>query len=252
MSHTVTKYGEDPLEAAKLFHYSKSNSHTLIYIHGGAWRDPNNTYDDFSTLAEKLDNMGVNLVGINYKLSPKYKHPSHIHDIVRCLDHLNKTYDIKQILIVGHSVGAFMALQLLNYQHFVPDCGVELNVDIFGMILVDGIYDVVELLEEYGDSYRDFVADAFHDEAHYREASQVLGKMRMEPSTTLFEKAIIVQSSEDELLSGRQLECLMRMFHERKIPFRYIYQNLGKHDEVYRSHGLFCIIHEFLKDNRII
>ncbi|KAK1782950.1 Alpha/Beta hydrolase protein [Copromyces sp. CBS 386.78] len=112
----------------------------LVYIHGGAWRDPAIDSSSFNASATKilstlfqqpLEQRKKKLGGIasiNYRLSPypnhttnpsddptddsrRAKHPDHIADVLTALDHLHKFYLMQSYVLVGHSCGATLALQ---------------------------------------------------------------------------------------------------------------------------------------------
>ncbi|GEQ68538.1 hypothetical protein JCM33374_g2206 [Metschnikowia sp. JCM 33374] len=205
----IISYGPHELQKIKVFHFSPGNNHTLVLIHGGAWNDVRNTYDDFSEMVGylKADTgipivSGLNIVGINYRLSPQTVHPGHLQDVVMAINHLADKWHVGRVSVAGHSVGATLVLQMLNYrqiiekgvadldlatapqghhghhghheyadisQFHIPDLSKKISLQ--WLFFIDGIYDIGDLVEEYGPA---------------------------------FKNAVVVQSSEDELLSLRQ------------------------------------------------
>ncbi|KAI9728630.1 MAG: hypothetical protein M1828_002736 [Chrysothrix sp. TS-e1954] len=104
----------------------------IIYIHGGAWRDPLRTSRDIEPSLSALQNSKhgrtrsiAGVVSLNYSLTahpdfPKTPdedgksavHPQHIYDVVNALNYLDKTFKIgNDYILVGHSCGATLALQ---------------------------------------------------------------------------------------------------------------------------------------------
>lgn len=242
----VFTYGSGDLETVRFFHYKSSNNHSLVYIHGGAWRDPNNTFDDFLDMAAHhqlfAEKNNLNLVGINYKLAPQHKHPSHIRDVARALHFLVTQFGVTEVLLVGHSAGATLALQLLDFPQYVDFHVADFHINT--VFFVDGIYDLPDLLAEYS-SYRGFVEEAFRDQ---HNATQVLAQLELfylEPETL-----IVIQSVEDELLSPRQLERFLSFLLKRRVPVEFSYGHYGKHEEVYRCDKVSRLIEQVLEQNR--
>lgn len=111
----------------------------LVYIHGGAWRDPAIDSSSFNASAIKIlsslscqpfEQRKQKLAGIasiNYRLSPypshptdpsdptdpdrNARHPDHIADVLTALGFLQKRFGVKEYILAGHSCGATLALQ---------------------------------------------------------------------------------------------------------------------------------------------
>lgn len=270
---TILSYGTHSLQTVKYFRYSPLNTHTIVFIHGGAWRDPNNTYDDFLTLTNKLgENFngagrnGINMIGVNYRLSPEVKHPAHLVDVVNGLSFIQKTTPTASILLVGHSVGATLILQLLSFEQIVHLSGdADGSTDIISNLLqvldtiyfVDGIYDIPELISEYGQDYKDFVMEAFRSEEQYKQATQLsftpgsvseptleLGSKSKAVLSHLPRNILVIQSKEDELLSLKQTDIFVEFLKRMKLEYSVIKENWGKHEEVYRREELANLMFE--------
>jgi kynurenine formamidase len=244
---TLYSYGSHPLQTIKVYHHNASNKKTIVFIHGGAWRDPANTFDDFDTMTSYIKGkQDINMIGINYRLSPEIKHPYHLIDVVDALNYILDHFDSGEILLVGHSVGATLVLQLLNYKALVEigfrydkknDVKVDLSrINVSSIFLLDGIYDNVELVKEYGSGYEEFVANAFVSKEQYAEATQLSSKILTwdTPFELLPSKFIITQSLQDELLSMKQTELLVDYFKHRRTEYQLFTGNWGLHEEMYR------------------
>lgn len=110
----------------------------LVYIHGGAWRDPAIDSSSFTPSATKILSSLfqrssspikklAGIASINYRLSPypnhptspsdptddsrTAQHPDHIADVLTAIAHLEKYYGMKSYVLAGHSCGATLALQ---------------------------------------------------------------------------------------------------------------------------------------------
>ncbi|KAJ5383114.1 hypothetical protein N7517_001025 [Penicillium concentricum] len=110
----------------------REDGYWVIFIHGGAWRDPAVTSASFNATESILRNRGLPIAGfasISYRLSahPNYsqdptntapkdfqdaKHPDHIRDVEAALAFLQNTYAFgTRYILVGHSCGATLAFQ---------------------------------------------------------------------------------------------------------------------------------------------
>lgn len=131
-----------------------------IYIHGGAWSDPRQDKSEGQILLSSLASLpsaetGIKIAcaSLNYRLSgegSEVKHPDHVNDIMEALHFLKRNYDMEKCILIGHSAGATLAVQVFH----------EFRREILGMILFNGIYDLVALVDEYPE-YNSFVAAAF-------------------------------------------------------------------------------------------
>ncbi|KAG7662153.1 BNA7 [[Candida] subhashii] len=257
---TQRSYGSHSLQTIKIFHYEESNETTFLYIHGGAWRDPNNTFDDFEEIAKEhvqLSNLSINIIGINYRLSPEIKHPFHLLDVLEAIRYLYKTLGIKKASILGHSVGATLMLQLLHYQEIVglgfenssqvsPNQylqelfdDIERNFTIDNLVFLDGIYDTIELLNEYPE-YSSFVYEAFQSEEAVIDSTQPSStRIPKESPFRLVDKKTkfrVVHSLQDELLTTKQTQLVIKYLCDRNQPVKVIFDNFGQHEQVYRHH----------------
>ncbi|KAJ6131173.1 hypothetical protein N7523_001633 [Penicillium sp. IBT 18751x] len=111
---------------------SRKDAYWVIYIHGGAWRDPTVTSESFDKAEAILQASNLPISGfasISYRLSPhprfpqnppttspyesrNAKHPDHIRDVEAALAFLQNTYGFgPRYILVGHSCGATLAFQ---------------------------------------------------------------------------------------------------------------------------------------------
>ncbi|OAV90820.1 hypothetical protein PTTG_02174, partial [Puccinia triticina 1-1 BBBD Race 1] len=196
----------------------------VIFVHGGAWRAGDKADTHSVGLIKNLSSQfpKAAICSVNYRLSigkvnpdSDVTHPSHNADVARAIEHLNslpELKDIDEIYLIGHSTGAFICLSLAGifeppYPE-LPRLTTITSKKIHGLILVDGIYDLVKLLEEYP-SYIDFVAGAFRqkgsDQLKYlKDASPISwSPSAVDPDSP---RILILHSHEDSLLTIRQSE----------------------------------------------
>lgn len=237
----IESYGTDPLQSLKVFNYSEDNKVSVVFIHGGAWRDPNNTFDDFKDFADYAQRQYplVNTFGLNYRLSPSVKHPAHLQDIVEGVKYLLKTYNVNSVNYVGHSVGATLILQMLR--ELDQESGQDPKQEESGVVikncyLLDGIFDIPELLSEYP-SYSSFVEEAFTSKKLYTEATAIYGTQ-----FTGINRLSIIQSLDDELLSENQSDKLAEYLENTATNFSIQKGHWGLHEEVYRNKEVFDLV----------
>ncbi|XWW96735.1 hypothetical protein V2A60_004715 [Cordyceps javanica] len=169
----------------------------LIFIHGGAWRDPRNKPTDFAPSIRHLMT-GGNLpetvrgfISIDYRLSPyqeefpqcldetpsseqrSAQHPDHLHDVRSAMYFLSQRFDLgDKYILIGHSAGAMLAFQLL-----MSNAQWQLHFEVplpkpAAIIGISGIYDLVNLNRRYDGNYTSFIGNAFgFDEDVWRSAS---------------------------------------------------------------------------------
>lgn len=234
----------------------------IVYIHGGAWFDPDQTASTFNDAQDILlkssiaDNV-AGLASINYRLSPapshptnpsnpddparNAKHPDHINDVLAALLHLQETYRFEdRYILVGHSCGAFLALQVAmkRYwgQQYESTQALTLNVvPPLALCCIEGLYDLPALVH-YQDRpfYRNFVEQAFgSNEEDWKTAS---------PTNSDYNETwqdgklvVIAHSHQDELVEWQQPELVMKSLQRqgftdsgnRKLRFLELQ---GKHD----------------------
>lgn len=212
----------------------------LVFIHGGAWVDVNNTPWDFQSMCQDILklNCQCGLYGIEYRLSPGVKHPTHLEDVIENLYRLVITKDLNQLQLVGHSVGATLAWQVATCE--LDNAKVKLVLSKLNAVwLVDGIYSIRELLEEYPD-YNYFVSKAF-DDVPFEEPEQSVTRLPQEMNIR------IVHSYDDELLSLRQTHHLIQILEKNSRSFHCYISSLGSHNQVYSNANLAKYIVDNLK-----
>lgn len=246
-SSNILQYGSDDLQTIRVYRHDSGNHLSLILIHGGAWRDPRNTFNDFEELVAQIPST-INTFGVNYRLSPTVKHPVHLEDVVSAIEYLVKNYKVENVGLVGHSVGATLALQILNYRTILPGLERPLAIKMNFLVFLDGIYDVPQLVEEYP-TYSSFVDEAFETKLDYIRSTPVSSTMPQ--FDILVEKCVIilVQSTEDELLSEKQTELMADFLKTRSIPFKKHIGAFGSHEQVYRHHKVASLIHDAISAN---
>ncbi|KAG7906681.1 hypothetical protein KL905_002577 [Ogataea polymorpha] len=271
----VHKYDEQSprklLKHYKLIVPSSQIAHNtpIVYIHGGAWVGESHTYNELGPLIDKLDsrlNNGPYTTGkqlteiqffvLDYRLSPEVVHPHHILDVLHALSFVYKL-GIHKVSLVGHSAGSTMCTQILEYKTFLGFYDIEFTLpvpDIDSIVFLDGIFDISKMLEEYPSYLQEFVQIAFPSEQDWSEKCNMLHykmtgdkKREIRDKFNSLRKTIIAHSTKDELLSTRQPTEFCKWLDQLPYTgYNYIVQDMGTHNETYKSDGLVSIIIQHL------
>ncbi|KAM0706236.1 hypothetical protein Q7P35_006785 [Cladosporium inversicolor] len=246
----------------------------LVYIHGGAWRDPAIPASSFaSTEKHLLSNAtpGIKdrisgIASINYRLSayPAHptnpsnphdparnaRHPDHINDVLKAILYLQEKYNFgNRYVLIGHSCGATLALQVAMKRfwgsQYDPTAALELNVEPpLAIVGVSGIYDIPGLVDDNAaqPAYRDLVVNAMGSERKvWGEASPVNGDY--EDGWQDGKLAVLVHSEDDELVAMKQPETMWKVLGEQGFSEKAGSENVRKfvkvkgvkHDEIWED-----------------
>ncbi len=121
----------------------KSNVPVVFYVHGGGWRAGDKGKPQ--TVIDMFGRMGVAVVSPNYRLSPAFKHPTHIQDVARAFAWLYRHaaeygMDKERIFVSGSSAGGHLTSLLALDQKYLRAEGVP-DGAIKGVMATSGIYD---------------------------------------------------------------------------------------------------------------
>ncbi|KAI9609368.1 hypothetical protein H4Q26_007321 [Puccinia striiformis f. sp. tritici PST-130] len=248
--------------------------HQLIFfVHGGAWRSGDKADTSSSGLIKNLSNdfPTAAICSVNYRLSggklnPKsnIKHPTHNADVARAIDQATSLPELKEVdqtYLIGHSVGAFMCLSLAGIM--VPPPGAprlttSTSAKIHGLVLVDGIYDIVKMLEEYP-SYKDFVASAFggkddSDRLKLLEEANPLSWPASSNNVEQHPRILIIHSRQDTLLSIHQSELATTALKSKLSFGDKVVSDFdsvsGDHEELLLSPQLASRIKSFISESK--
>ncbi|PGH20803.1 hypothetical protein AJ80_03430 [Polytolypa hystricis UAMH7299] len=226
----------------------------IIYIHGGAWRDPLISASSFARTGDILiskfcSDESSDILGfasINYRLSahPNFQqdlestdptavrnavHPNHLNDVRQAIAFLQSTYSFdEQYILAGHSCGATLAFQaVMGTVAGVGDGDYDASVSVseivqpLAIVGVEGIYDLRRLRDSFSQYgiYQEFIEGAFgKDEDVWDGASpsKVEGAAGVEEGWKNGRLAILAQSKGDELVDASQLKDMSRALEKWK------------------------------------
>ncbi|PBP22890.1 hypothetical protein BUE80_DR006241 [Diplocarpon rosae] len=220
------RYGDHELQRLTVYHHfgrdavQDGRGLFIIYIHGGAWRDPSITEKSFyptiralysTTSQRELMNKHVTgIASISYRLSahPDHpqdptipaterrdaQHPEHLQDVVASISFLQAKYGFgSRYLLVGHSCGATLAFQSLNPEVIVG---------------VAGIYDLRLLRYSHSHpAYQEFIVGAFGDDEKAWDSASPANFHLMDvwPEART---VVLASSSKDGLVDNGQIDCM--------------------------------------------
>ncbi|KAG9234731.1 Alpha/Beta hydrolase protein [Amylocarpus encephaloides] len=265
LSHETLRYGDHDLQTIRVIK-SRDNIWNekglwVIYIHGGAWRDPKVTHLSFLNtvdflLKESQESVQKNIAGfatIAYRLSPHpsypqdpntpkselrvAKHPDHIADVKTALSLLQERYGFNsKYILAGHSCGATLAFQTALPIRTINTSPPFHNPET--IVGVAGIYDMKLLVENHSSisAYRDFTIGAFgHDEKVWDE----LSPSRFEGYDSVWPegKVYLFHSMGDELVDVAQVDSMAGRLREgKKMELRGVRKDLKKdHDGIWED-----------------
>ncbi len=117
----------------------------VVLVHGGAWFMGNKRH--VGPLAFALAQNGVAVASINYRLTPRVKHPGHVKDVARAIAWMKKNADrygadSDALFLAGHSAGGHLVSLAATNSRFLSEHGIDPDRDIAGVIAVSGVYSI--------------------------------------------------------------------------------------------------------------
>jgi acetyl esterase/lipase len=148
----------------------------VVFIHGGEWSRHDKA--EVSYKPKFLNENGIVLVSVNYRLSPAVTHPAHVSDVAAAVrwvrDHAAEFgASANKIVVMGHSAGCHLATLLALDPRYLA--AVRLRpADLCGVVAWSGgAYDLVEKVKA-GGMYASYIRKSFGDsQAAWRDASPV-------------------------------------------------------------------------------
>lgn len=124
-----------------------TNAPVLFYVHGGAWTlGDKNQFGIPAKMGKTLARNGILMVSINYRLSPKVKHPEHIRDVAQAFawtyENIGKYGGCRDdIFVSGHSAGGHLSALLATDEQYLKKHSLSLK-NIQGAIPLSGVFTI--------------------------------------------------------------------------------------------------------------
>lgn len=140
----------------------------LLFFYGGGWSSGERR--DYGFVGRAFAARGFVTIIPDYRLVPQVRFPAFVEDGAQAVkwarDHAGELGgDRRQILLSGHSAGAYVAAMLALDRHYLDDVGVD-PTSICAAALLSGPYDFYPFTEQRG-------RDAFGQWAKPRETQPI-------------------------------------------------------------------------------
>lgn len=121
---------------------SKANFPVVVFAHGGAWMSGDK--NAYKHLGRYFANNGVAAAVVNYRLSPKVKHPCHVEDVARAVawTHANIGKfrgDSSRLYLCGFSAGGHLVSLIGTDTSYLRTVGLS-HGSIRGVVSISGVY----------------------------------------------------------------------------------------------------------------
>ncbi|KAI9656894.1 MAG: hypothetical protein M1821_003533 [Bathelium mastoideum] len=226
----------------------------VVYIHGGAWRDPRKTkggiYPAFNHLFPPYSQPEAaqhiaGIASLNYRLSPHpgfppkpgddddaaartARHPDHVNDIIDALRWLGSNWGVRNggYILVGHSCGGTLALQVAMSDgekwHRAGETVARKEDHKTPMpraiVPVETITDIPAIISTHAQQplYEEFVVAAFgKDQEVWKTVSPTSGSFGTEKSWKEGRLIVLAHSREDELVEWEQCDMMLNALKEQ-------------------------------------
>ena len=128
LNHDIA-YGQHPRQKLDVYMPLGQGSNSLakpviLFIYGGAWTTGHK--DDYLFVGESFSKAGYVTAVMNYRLAPQYQYPEYVKDTALALKWIGDNIqqyggDPKQIVVMGHSAGAFNAVEAVDNQRWLDE-----------------------------------------------------------------------------------------------------------------------------------
>lgn len=191
LKYASHQYGQHQLQQVGVWQFEEPEAavstpaYWIIFIHGGGWRDPRNTINDFVpsikhmlALADLPKSAVRGFASLDYRLSPhpqfpqdpastpanelrQAQHPEHAQDVLSALRFLDAEYGIgNNYVLIGHSAGGTLVHQVIMNNDASCAWGPAAPLPA-ALISISGIHDLRGLADRHGGVYDSFISDAF-------------------------------------------------------------------------------------------
>jgi acetyl esterase/lipase len=133
----------------------KKDFPVLFFVHGGSWKSGNKAL--YAALGNSFATAGVGTVVINYRLSPKVKHPAHVEDVAKAFawtcENIGR-YGGKadRVFACGHSAGGHLVSLLATDASWLK-AEKRTTADIRGVVSISGVYSIDNEFRLFGDVF---------------------------------------------------------------------------------------------------
>jgi acetyl esterase/lipase len=142
-------YGEDPRQKLDLYVPDHPSGAVLLFFYGGGWQGGSKSL--YPAFGQAFASRGILVAIADYRLYPQVRYPGFIQDSAQAFAYVREHAahyggNPKQVIVSGHSAGAYDAMMLAADPHYLKDAGADIS-QICGMIGIAGPYDFLPLTD---------------------------------------------------------------------------------------------------------
>jgi len=144
----------------------------MVWFHGGGLTSGTRSHD--MAVFKRLNDRGIAVASIGYRLSPKVKYPTYLQDAAKAVawcmtEGVKRGADPKKIFVSGHSAGGYITTMLAMDERLLKDAGVPVG-SIAGYIPISGqMLTHYTIREERGIQKQHLIADDAAPVYHVRK-----------------------------------------------------------------------------------
>lgn len=176
----------------------------VVWVHGGGFTIGDKAYG-VADMTRWATAQGWAFASVNYELSPRVTHPTHVADVAAAIGWLvdnadARRIDPERILLVGHSAGAFLVSLLATDERHLAAAGVDLD-QIRAVATLDTRYDIAAEIADGSPGAEAMYRSAFGDDPAVWDDASPQTHAGTSPDEPPF--VVVTRGSADRVASAR-------------------------------------------------
>jgi acetyl esterase/lipase len=142
-------YGKDPRQKLDFYVPDHPTGPVLLFFYGGGWQG--GTKSLYPAFGQAFATKGILVAIADYRIYPQVRYPEFIKDSAQAFAYVHAHAaqygaNPKQLIVAGHSAGAYDAMMLAADPRYLKDASADLS-QICGVIGIAGPYDFLPLTD---------------------------------------------------------------------------------------------------------